>query len=111
MLFVLTGFDRPGDGAQIRRQNRAAHLQFVVENEDKFRYGGALLDDGGKMIGSLMMVELRDRAALDRFLAEEPYSRAGLFDPYRILETRQVVPQPQPGSLAAELARERARSD
>ena len=83
MLFVLMGIDRPGDGAEVRRRNRAAHLQFVVENEDKFRYGGALLDDTGRMIGSLMMVELGDRAALDRFLTEEPYSRAGLLSPIR----------------------------
>ncbi len=109
MLFVLMGFDRPADGAQVRRQNRAAHLQFVVENEDKFRYGGALLDDGGNMVGSLMMVELRDQAALDRFLREEPYSRAGLFEPYTILQTRQVVPQSAPGFLAAELKREKSR--
>jgi uncharacterized protein len=109
MLFVLMGLDQPGDGAEIRRQNRAAHLQFVVENEDKFRYGGALLDDAQTMVGSLMMVELPDRQALDEFLKTEPYSRAGLFEPYVVKETRQVVPQRQPGFLAAELAKEKAR--
>ncbi|HEX3498691.1 MAG TPA: YciI family protein [Stellaceae bacterium] len=110
MLFVLMGMDRPGDGAEVRRRNRAAHLQFVVENEDKFRYGGALLDDNQKMVGSLMMVELPDRQALDAFLKAEPYSRAGLFEPYIVRETRQVVPQRVKGFLAAELASEKARS-
>jgi len=110
MLFVLMGMDRPDDGAEIRRLNRAAHLQFVVEHKGDFRYGGALLDDDGKMIGSLMMVELPDRAALARFLAEEPYSRSGLFEPYVIRETRQVVPEPRPGFIAAELAKETARA-
>ena len=110
MLFVLMGMDRPGDGAEVRRRNRAAHLQFVVENESKFRYGGALLDDDQKMVGSLMMVELPDRRALDEFLKTEPYSRAGLFDPYVVKETRQVMPQPVPGSLAAELAKEKSRA-
>jgi uncharacterized protein YciI len=110
MLFVFMGMDRPGDGAEVRRRNRAAHLQFVVENESKFRYGGALLDDDQKMVGSLMMVELPDRQALDEFLKTEPYSRAGLFEPYVVRETRQVVPQRVPGFLAAELAGEKARA-
>ncbi len=111
MLFVLMGFDRPGDGSEVRRANRLAHLRYVVENETIFRYGGALLDDDAKMVGSLMMVELPDRAALDRFLQEEPYSRARLFDPYIIRATRQVLPQPEPGFLAAELERELHRSE
>ena len=69
-----------------------------------------MLDDDQKMVGSLMMVELPDRAALDEFLRAEPYSRAGLFEPYVVRETRQVVPQPQPGFLPAELASEKARA-
>src|SRR5690242_5841911 len=100
MLFVLFGHDRPGDGAEIRRRNRAAHLEFVAKDPSIFRYGGALHDEAGKMVGSLMMVELPDRAALERFLKEEPYSRSGLFEPYIIRETRQVVPEPEPGFVA-----------
>jgi uncharacterized protein YciI len=73
-----------------------------------FRYGGALLDDDGRMVGSLMMLELADREALDRFLKEGPYSRAGLFDPLAVRQTRAVVPEPEPGFLAAEFAKEEA---
>lgn len=40
-------------GPEIRRKTRAAHLQFVAENEGMFRYGGALLEEQGRMIGSL----------------------------------------------------------
>lgn len=109
MLFVLLGMDRPGDGAAIRAATRAAHLRFVSENMDKFRYGGALLDDSGKMVGSLMMVELPDRQALQQFLQTEPYSRSGLYDPYIVRETRQVIPEPTPGFVAEELAKEMAR--
>lgn len=109
MLFVLCGMDKPGVGAQLRRENRAAHLEFVTRNPGVVRTGGALLDDDGAMAGSLMLVELPDRAALDRFLAEEPYSKAGLFEPCIVREFRQVVPEPTPGFIAAELARERAK--
>lgn len=109
MLFVLCGMDKPQVGAQLRRETRAAHLEFVTRNPGVFRQGGALLDDDGAMAGSLMIVELPDRAALERFLAEEPYSKAGLYEPYIVREYRQVVPEPTPGFIAGELARERAR--
>lgn len=75
-----------------------------------FRYGGALLDESGRMIGSLMLLDLPDRAALDRCLAEDPYTRAGLYDPLHINETRQVLPEATPGFLAAELQRERTKA-
>lgn len=109
MLFVLHGYDRKPDGAEVRRRTRAAHLEFISTRTHIFRYGGALLDEAGKMIGSLMMIELPDRAALDRYLAEDPYTRAGLYDPLHINETRQVLPEVTPGFLAAELQRERAK--
>jgi len=67
MLFVLIGFDRKDGGADIRRRTRADHLRFVMQNEHVFRYGGALLGDDGKMVGSLMMVELPDRRAARSF--------------------------------------------
>jgi hypothetical protein len=108
MLFVLIGFDRKDGGADIRRRTRADHLRFVMQNEHVFRYGGALLGDDGKMVGSLMMVELPDRQALDAFTEMEPYSRAGLYDPFIVRESRRVVPAPEPGFIEAELTRELA---
>ena len=106
MLFVIHGHDRPGDGAALRRRIRGAHLRFVVAHPGVFRYGGPLLDEQGQTIGSLMLVDLPDRRALDRFLQEEPYCANGLFAPLNVHPTRQVVPEIAPGLLAKELARE-----
>ena len=106
MLFVVMGFDRPSDGAEVRRANRAAHLRFLQEHVSTFRYGGALLGEGGKMVGSLMMLDLPDRAALRQFLEGEPYCLARLFEPLFVHETRQVAPEPAPGFIARELAGE-----
>jgi uncharacterized protein len=106
MLFVIHGHDRLNDGAALRRRIRAAHLRFVLANPGVFRYGGPLLDDEGQTVGSLMLVDLPDRKALDRFLQEEPYCRNGLFAPLHVHPSRQVVPEIAPGLLAKELARE-----
>jgi uncharacterized protein len=106
MLFVIHGHDRPEDGAAIRRCTRPEHLRFVLANPGVFRYGGPLLDEQGQTIGSLMLIDLPDRKALDRFLAEEPYCRNRLFAPLHVHPSRQVVPEIAPGLLAKELARE-----
>jgi uncharacterized protein len=106
MLFVIHGHDRPDGGAALRRRIRGAHLRFVLANPGVFRYGGPLLSESGETIGSLMLVDLPDRKARDRFLAEEPYCRNGLFAPLQVHPTRQVVPEIAPGLLAKELARE-----
>jgi uncharacterized protein len=106
MLFVIHGHDRPGDGAALRRRIRANHLRFVLAHPGVLRYGGPLLSESGETIGSLMLVDLPDRKALDRFLAEEPYCRNGLFAPLHVHPSRQVVPEIAPGLLTKELARE-----
>ena len=49
------------------------------------------------MIGSLLVMDFSDRAAVDSFLAGDPYSRAGLFASVRVSPWRKVIP----GSLIA----------
>ena len=109
MLFVVFGLDRPGDGAALRRRTRGAHLRFVTDHPGIIRNGGALLAEDGTMAGSLMIVDVPDRAALDRFLAEEPYCQSGLYQPFAVHPYREVIPEPTPGFLAKELAGETAK--
>ena len=46
--------------------------------------GGPLLsDDGARSVGSALLVQLRDRAAVEAMLAGAPYVRAG---PYASVE-------------------------
>jgi uncharacterized protein len=106
MLFVVCCLDKPLGGAEIRHRVRRDHLQFVVEHQQAFRYGGPLLSESGQTVGSLMILEATDRAALDRLLEIEPYCKSGLFEAVIIRSSRQVVPETAPGLLAQELARE-----
>lgn len=52
--------------------------------------GGALLDSDGKMVGSVMLLNFADRAALDAYLAQEPYQRDAVWDEVEVLEVRRV---------------------
>jgi uncharacterized protein YciI len=92
VLYAFYCKDRPG-AADVRAANRAAHLEFAAGYRDSILVGGPLLsDDGTAMVGSLLIVELPDRAAADAFTAADPYTRAGLFESVEIRPWRKVLP-------------------
>lgn len=76
MQFLLIAYDGTGpDGYDRRMKSRPEHLEKIafVKKAGHFLCGGAILDDSGKMIGSMILYEAEDRAALDKLLENEPY--------------------------------------
>ena len=76
MQFLLIAFDGNDPGAPERRKNaRPGHLEKIafLKRSGEFLLGGAILDDKEQMIGSMIVYEFPDRAALDLKLKEEPY--------------------------------------
>jgi len=108
MTFVVIGRDPPG--GEPRRRHRADHLRFVTGQQDKIVYAGPLIE-AGQMIGSLFVFDLPDREALDAYLAADPYFTGGVFATIEIFESRWMVPEREPGALAAEADRSRRLSD
>ena len=105
MQFVVIGKDK--GGGELRRRHRAAHLRFVAGEQQRIIYGGPLIEDG-RMIGSVFVFELADRSALDAYLAADPYFVEGIFETVEIYESRWMVPEREPGFLAAEADRANA---
>ena len=105
MQFVVIGKDK--GGGELRRRHRADHLLFVAGQQGKIVYAGPLIDEG-RMVGSIFVFDLPDRAALDAYFADDPYFREQIFDKLEIYESRWIVPEQQPGFLAEEAARARA---
>ena len=58
-----------------RMKSRPEHLEKIalVKKAGEFLCGGAILDESGKMIGSMILYEVPDRATLDERLKNEPY--------------------------------------
>lgn len=77
-LFVLHCLDKP-NALDVRMGAREAHLAYVRERLGIVKLGGPMLDDNGEMAGSLLIVDVADKAAAEAFSAEDPYTRAGLF--------------------------------
>ena len=76
MQFAVIGLDGTDESALSRRMAvREAHLAGARRMQDQKRllYSCALLDDSGKMIGSIMIVDFPSREDLDDWLRVEPY--------------------------------------
>jgi uncharacterized protein YciI len=107
MEFILYCIDR-ADGGKGRQAARAAHLSFIQDKQHVFRYGGPLLAPDGSTKGSLLVLSLPDRAALDKYMRDDPYFSGEVFESVSVWQSRQVVPETSPGLLAAELSKQRA---
>jgi len=95
MQFAVTAYDHPGaDTLALRMQHREAHLAGLVKSIEagNFLSGGALLDTDGKMMGSSLHVEFDDRAALDTWIANDPFSQANVWGKIEIQEVRLFSP-------------------
>lgn len=80
MQFVIQSHDKPDGGAR-RAPLRDAHLDYLKDFAKIIVARGPLLDDdGSRTIGSLLILDVRDKAEAEAFWADEPYNRAGVYD-------------------------------
>jgi uncharacterized protein YciI len=91
-MFAVTCKDKPGH-LQTRLDNRAAHLEYWRARIDKLVIGGPIqTEDRQSMVGSILVVDVAERADLDALLAADPYVKAGLFESVTILPYKKVLP-------------------
>ncbi len=93
MQFILTGYDGTDEGALERRMAvRGEHLEKIeiLKQTGEFIFGGAILDEDGKMIGSVIVYEFPDRRALEKQLEDEPYFTKGVWKKIEIHPFRQA---------------------
>jgi uncharacterized protein YciI len=89
MLYAVFSLDKPGTGA-LRDATRAAHLAYLERHRDKLVLGGATLsDDGAQKTGSLLLLNVKSRAEIDAFVADEPFTKAGLFRAQTVTRMRK----------------------
>jgi len=92
MIFVLHCVDKAGHG-NVRAENRPAHIDYLKKNGPILRLAGPMTtDDGQSMIGSLLVIEVADRAAAEAFAAGDPYAKAGLFETVTVNAFKKVFP-------------------
>jgi len=86
-LFAVHAIDRPNT-LQLRLDNYAAHRAFVEDQETQgitvIVSGPLQSDDGEIMTGSLFVLEACSRAAIDAFVANDPFTLQGIWGEVRI---------------------------
>jgi uncharacterized protein YciI len=94
LLFAIMTEDKPGS-RDVRLATRPTHLEYLKGFGTSIVAAGPLLgSDGETMTGSLLIVDAEDRAAAERFAANDPYAKAGLFAKTTIAPWRKVVFNP-----------------
>lgn len=88
MLWCIHCEDKP-DSLALRQETRPSHVEYLGGHD--IRLAGPLLDENGEMCGSAIFLEAPDRAAAERFVADDPYTQAGLFARTSIREFKTVI--------------------
>ena len=89
MQFIITAHD--GENMLEKRMAvRPRHLEGMAKLGKHIVLAGGLLDDEGKMKGSVLILDLEDRAALDDYLKNEPYVVEHVWEKIEV-ETVNVV--------------------
>jgi uncharacterized protein len=87
MLFALICIDKPAS-LDLRLATRPTHLAYLETYKQKIVQAGPLLDAEDRPCGTLLLLEVADRAEAAGFAEGDPYAKAGLFEsvvirPYR----------------------------
>lgn len=90
MPFFIETFDKRGH-ADMRVREREAHLAFLARNSELLLACGAkLTDDAENAGGGVYIVDVETREDAERFIAQDPFALAGLFERVSIVRWRKA---------------------
>lgn len=89
MLYIIYQEDIE-DSAPLREIHKPAHFKYLEKWQDKLVLGGAMMPDDGKgRIGSVLILNVESREEAERFSADEPLRKAGVFKSVKITRMRR----------------------
>ena len=90
MPYAIQTQDKAG-AAQVRAANRPAHLEYLTANQHLLLAAGALIDDDGTGgNGGILIVDTEDRREAEKFINDDPFTKAGLFEKVTITRWRKA---------------------
>ncbi|WP_306006460.1 YciI family protein [Aquicoccus porphyridii] len=88
MLVALIARDMPGK-IELRRENRAAHLDYIEETGLVTQAGPLIVD--GEMAGSLVILDVETMEQAKDWADNDPYAKVGLFESVNLIEWKKVI--------------------
>lgn len=90
MQFIVKAYD--GEGMLDKRMEvRPRHLEGIERIKEHVICAGGLLDDEGKMMGSVLIMEYESREQLDEYLANEPYVQDNVWQKIEVERMNVVI--------------------
>ncbi len=90
MPYAILTRDKP-DRGHLRTETRAEHVAWLDAKKDILLAAGALIDDDGTGgHGGVLIIDADDRAAAEAFIAEDPFTKAGLFESVTVTRWRKA---------------------
>ena len=74
-----------------RMEVRPRHLEGIERIKAHVICAGGLLDDEGKMKGSMLVMEFENREQLDEYLANEPYVQEHVWEKIEVERVNVVI--------------------
>jgi uncharacterized protein len=99
MQFLVIARDGTDEDAVERRlEVRPSHLEQIAPLVDSGNVlvGGAMLSGSGDMIGSMLLVDFPDRAAVDAWIERDPYVTGGVWKEIEVQPFRVTTGSWQP---------------
>jgi uncharacterized protein len=88
-LYAIVCKDKPG-ALETRLAVRPKHLEYLAQSAN-LKIAGALLDEAGNPIGSILVVEADDKSVAQAQADNDPYTAAGIFESVEINPWRLAV--------------------
>lgn len=96
MPHFLVEYREVGEAAS-RDPHRAEHIAYRKALGAEMPLAGPLLDDAGRPVGSIVILEAADRAEAERVAARDPFVAAGVLELVSVRGYRIAAMKPPPG--------------
>lgn len=89
MRVAVICIDKP-NSLDIRMANRPEHVEHL-KTSGVVELAGPFLDGKGEMCGSMLVLSVETMAEAEAWVAEDAYTKAGLFSSVELREWRKVI--------------------